>query len=98
MTTQSLEGTNLRQLSQREDFIDRHIGPSASEIQEMLATVGAALDAELGPVSDWNPPLVFFGVSPFPASARGVKTYFASPPQRVRVVRANAFAALPIWH
>ncbi len=42
MTTQSLEGTNLRQLSQREDFIDRHIGPSASEIQEMLATVGAA--------------------------------------------------------
>ncbi len=25
MTTQSLEGTNLRQLSQREDFIDRKL-------------------------------------------------------------------------
>ena len=41
MTTQSLEGTDIRQLAQREDFIDRHIGPSASEISEMLATVNA---------------------------------------------------------
>eukprot|EP01043_Picozoa_sp_COSAG02_P079387 COSAG02_NODE_18341_length_945_cov_0.596927_1_plen_49_part_10 len=41
MTTQSLEGTDIRQLAQQEDFIDRHIGPSASDISEMLATVGA---------------------------------------------------------
>ena len=42
MTTQSLEGTDIRHLAQREDFIDRHIGPSATEISEMLATIGAA--------------------------------------------------------
>ena len=41
MTTKSLEGSDIRQLAQQEDFIDRHIGPSANEITEMLATVGA---------------------------------------------------------
>ena len=41
MTTKPIEATSLRQLEQTDDFIHRHIGPSPSEIQAMLETVGA---------------------------------------------------------
>jgi glycine dehydrogenase len=34
--------TTLSQLEQRDDFITRHIGPTAADTQAMLATVGAA--------------------------------------------------------
>ena len=42
MTTKAIEQETLEQLMQHDDFIHRHIGPSDSEIEEMLATVGAS--------------------------------------------------------
>ena len=42
MTTKSIEATGLKQLQQTDDFIHRHIGPSPSEIESMLQTVGAS--------------------------------------------------------
>lgn len=41
MTTKPIEATSLSQLQQTDDFIHRHIGPSPSDILEMLETVGA---------------------------------------------------------
>ena len=42
MTINTIEHETLEQLMQHDDFIHRHIGPSDSEIEEMLSTVGAA--------------------------------------------------------
>ena len=42
MTTKTIEHEALDQLTGQDEFIDRHIGPSQSEIQEMLETVGAS--------------------------------------------------------
>jgi glycine dehydrogenase len=40
---------SLTQLEQREDFIDRHIGPDEKDVSAMLATLGApSLDALIG--------------------------------------------------
>ena len=42
MTTKTIEHETLEQLTGHDEFINRHIGPSNSEIQEMLESVGVS--------------------------------------------------------
>ena len=42
MTTKTIEHETLEQLTGHDEFINRHIGPSNSEIQEMLESIGVS--------------------------------------------------------